>query len=97
MKCPFSRAHLDKLLEYCERGIKEGAKLMLGGGRASGPGLYMEPTIFSEVKDDMSIAKEESFGPIMIVSEFGKGDVDGMFKPDHIRQTHICFVFFGQK
>ena len=44
--------------------------------RCDRPGLYMEPTIFSDVEDHMFIAEEESFGPIMVVSKFARGDVD---------------------
>ena len=40
----------------------------------------MEPTIFCDVEDDMFIAKEESFGPIMVVTEFNAGDVEGVVK-----------------
>merc|ERR1712098_394804 len=57
------RAHPNKLIEYCEIGVKEGARLLLGGSRCEGPGLYMQPTIFCDVEDDMYLAKEESFGP----------------------------------
>ncbi|XP_040565734.1 cytosolic 10-formyltetrahydrofolate dehydrogenase isoform X1 [Lepeophtheirus salmonis] len=71
-------AHMKKLLEYCERGINEGARLLLGGKKFEGipNGLYMEPTIFADVEDDMYIADEESFGPIMIVSKFDPGNID---------------------
>jgi len=71
-------AHLNKLIEYCQIGIKEGAKLLLGGQRCSGGGLYMQPTIFCDVEDDMYLAREESFGPIMVVSKFDAGDVEGV-------------------
>lgn len=67
---PFCRAHLLKLIDYCATGVNEGARLVLGGKRADMPGLYFEPTIFTDVKDDMFIAKEESFGPVMIISTF---------------------------
>merc|ERR1712002_1347731 len=60
------RAHMEKLVEYCQTGVKEGAKLLLGGKQCDVPGLYMEPTIFCDVEDTMWIAEEESFGPIMI-------------------------------
>ena len=36
-------------------------------------GLFMEPTVFTDVTDDMFIAEEESFGPVMVISKFGKG------------------------
>jgi len=71
-------AHINKLIEYCQIGKKEGAKLLLGGERCKGAGLYMQPTIFCDVEDDMYLAKEESFGPIMVVSKFDAGDIDGV-------------------
>ncbi|XP_060532750.1 cytosolic 10-formyltetrahydrofolate dehydrogenase isoform X2 [Cylas formicarius] len=73
-------AHLNKLLEYVQIGVKEGAKLVYGGKRLNRPGYFFEPTIFSDVEDHMYIAKEESFGPIMIVSRFSNGDIDGVIK-----------------
>lgn len=66
-------AHLRKLLEFVEQGVNEGAKLEYGGKRLNRPGYYFEPTIFTNVTDNMFVAKEESFGPIMIVSRFGNG------------------------
>lgn len=72
------RAHLEKLVEYCDIGVKEGATLLLGGKQCARPGLYMEPTIFCDVEDTMYIAKEESFGPVMIISRFAKDDVEGV-------------------
>ena len=49
-------------------------------------GLYMEPTIFCDVEDNMFIAKEESFGPIMVVSKFNAGDVEGVVKRANSKQ-----------
>lgn len=64
------RAHLEKLLEYVDMGVKEGATLVYGGKQVNRPGLFFEPTVFTDVTDDMYIAKEESFGPIMVISVF---------------------------
>ncbi|XP_056444110.1 mitochondrial 10-formyltetrahydrofolate dehydrogenase [Gadus chalcogrammus] len=72
------KAHLDKLVEYCEVGVKEGATLVCGGRQVDRPGFFMEPTVFTGVEDHMFIAKEESFGPVMVVSKFKQGDVDGV-------------------
>jgi len=72
-------AHLEKLLEYVETGKKEGATLVYGGKRLDRKGYFLEPTIFTNVKDDTFMAKEESFGPIMIISTFD-GDVDTVIK-----------------
>ncbi|MFJ5698671.1 aldehyde dehydrogenase [Arthrobacter sp. NPDC093139] len=54
---------------YIEVGRKEGAKLVLGGGRPAGldRGWYVEPTIFTEVEPDMRLAQEEIFGPVLAV------------------------------
>merc|ERR1711971_1388653 len=73
-------AHMNKLVEFCETGVKEGARLVLGGKRNNRPGLFMEPTIFCDVEDDMYLAKEESFGPIICISKFDAGDVEGVVK-----------------
>ena len=68
------RAHLDNILKRCERGSQEGATLLTGGKRASGPGLdagfFVEPTIFTGVTSRMSLAAEEIFGPVLSVLTF---------------------------
>ncbi|MBN3272672.1 AL1L1 dehydrogenase, partial [Polyodon spathula] len=74
------KAHLDKLVQYSQMGQQEGAKLVCGGKQVPRPGFFFEPTIFTNVEDHMYIAKEESFGPIMIISKFKEGDVDGVLK-----------------
>ncbi|CAG4933162.1 unnamed protein product [Colias eurytheme] len=74
------KAHMDKLIEFVERGIQDGAKLVYGGKRVDRPGYFMEPTIFVDVTDDMWIAKEESFGPIMIISKFSSKCIDDVIR-----------------
>ncbi|XP_037088208.1 cytosolic 10-formyltetrahydrofolate dehydrogenase-like isoform X1 [Pollicipes pollicipes] len=74
------RAHLDKLLEYVQTGVAEGARLVVGGKQVDRPGLYMEPTVLADVEDHMFVAKEESFGPIMVLSKFAEGDVEGVVR-----------------
>jgi len=59
-----------KVLGYIEKGIEEGATLRLGGHRHGNKGYFIEPTIFTDVKDDMVIAKEEIFGPVMSIFKF---------------------------
>ncbi|MFH4973651.1 hypothetical protein AB6A40_000360 [Gnathostoma spinigerum] len=70
------KAHLLKLIDYVERGVKDGAKLVCGGHRLNRPGYYFEPTILIDVDDDNYVAKEESFGPVMVVSKFDDDDID---------------------
>lgn len=60
----------DRILSYIEHGKKEGATLFHGGKPCDGKGYYIEPTIFTDVTDEMTIAKEEIFGPVMSVFKF---------------------------
>ncbi|XP_038066163.1 retinal dehydrogenase 1-like [Patiria miniata] len=61
---------LDKVLELIESGKKEGAKLQCGGQRKGDCGYFVESTVFSDVTDDMRIAKEEIFGPVQQILKF---------------------------
>ncbi|KAG0711342.1 Cytosolic 10-formyltetrahydrofolate dehydrogenase [Chionoecetes opilio] len=70
------KAHFDKLLEYIDVGVKEGATLVYGGKRVDRPGYFLHPTVFTDVEDHMFLAKEESFGPIMVISKFKNGEVE---------------------
>uniref|UniRef100_A0A3Q4HJQ6 10-formyltetrahydrofolate dehydrogenase n=1 Tax=Neolamprologus brichardi TaxID=32507 RepID=A0A3Q4HJQ6_NEOBR len=74
------KAHLDKLVEYCQTGVKEGATLVCGGRQVQRPGFFFEPTVFTDVQDHTYIAKEESFGPVMIISKFKSGEVDDVLR-----------------
>ncbi|MFS8071459.1 MAG: aldehyde dehydrogenase family protein, partial [Byssovorax sp.] len=69
-----SAAHMAKVLAYIEIGKKEGATLACGGKRPEGAGLdrgnFVEPTIFTGVRPDMRIAREEIFGPVLSVLPF---------------------------
>jgi len=66
--------HLNSLIEFVKRGVADGATLVHGGKRVNCKGYFLEPAIFTEVTDDMWIAKEESFGPIMILMKFASID-----------------------
>ncbi|HEX2469482.1 MAG TPA: aldehyde dehydrogenase family protein [Candidatus Limnocylindrales bacterium] len=72
-----SGGQLDRVLGYVERGRKEQARLILGGERLGGEwsgGYYMAPTIFDDVRPEMSIAREEIFGPVLSVMPFDDED-----------------------
>jgi len=63
-----SKVQQDKVLGYIQAGIDEGAKIVTGGldsGRTSG--YYIKPTVFSEVTNEMTIAREEIFGPVVCI------------------------------
>ncbi|PIE13907.1 MAG: betaine-aldehyde dehydrogenase [Rhodobacterales bacterium] len=65
-----SEGQLGIVLRYIEQGKAEGARLAYGGKRIDKPGCWIEPTVFADVTDDMTIAREEIFGPVMSVLEF---------------------------
>lgn len=65
-----SKEQLDKILGYVAIGEKEGAKLVTGGKQRGDKGFFVEPTIFDNVKDGMTIAKDEIFGPVVSVLPF---------------------------
>lgn len=65
-----SEEQFDKVLAYIKHGIRDGADLLLGGKRHGAQGYYVEPTIFGNVTDQMTIAKEEIFGPVMSILKF---------------------------
>jgi aldehyde dehydrogenase (NAD+) len=95
----------DRVLGYIEKGQQEGAKLVLGGGRPAHleKGWYVEPTLFIDVDNSMTIAQEEIFGPVLtvipydddehairIANDSGYGLSGGVFSPDEARATAIA-------
>lgn len=69
-----SRRQLEKILEYVDIGVKEGARIITGGERLGNKGYFIKPTIFADVKEDMAIVKDEIFGPIVTISKFSTVD-----------------------
>ncbi|MEM9926650.1 MAG: aldehyde dehydrogenase family protein [Cyanobacteria bacterium P01_D01_bin.50] len=60
----------DKIMSYIESGIRSGASMKCGGHRVGDKGFFIEPTVFADVKNDMKIAQEEIFGPVMTIIKF---------------------------
>jgi betaine-aldehyde dehydrogenase len=69
-----SFTHLDKVCRYLEAGKRDGARLLTGGERMSNgalaSGAYVAPTVFSDCTDDMTIVREEIFGPVLAILSF---------------------------
>ncbi|MEO0390646.1 MAG: betaine-aldehyde dehydrogenase [Pseudomonadota bacterium] len=65
-----SAAQRDIALGYIAKGIEEGATVITGGAAIDGAGFYIQPTVFAGVTDQMTIAREEIFGPVMAVLDF---------------------------
>ena len=60
----------DKVMSYIDSGKCEGAELLTGGKRVGDQGYFIEPTVFANVKDEMKIARDEIFGPVMSIIKF---------------------------
>jgi aldehyde dehydrogenase (NAD+) len=71
-----SQLQFDRIMGYIEEGKKSGATVETGGNRKGDKGYFIEPTIFSNVTEDMKIQQEEIFGPVCTISKFKtKADV----------------------
>ena len=73
-----SGEHMEMVLGYIARGREDGARILVGGNRrtegALAKGFFVEPTVFDGCRDDMSIVREEIFGPVMSVLDFEDED-----------------------
>ncbi|MBE7490247.1 MAG: aldehyde dehydrogenase family protein [Planctomycetes bacterium] len=69
-----NRGQFETTLRYIESGKKEGARLVAGGERMGDKGYYIKPTVFADVKPEMTIAREEIFGPVLAVQKFESFD-----------------------
>eukprot|EP00484_Ammonia_sp_Unknown_P001432 CAMPEP_0197021440 /NCGR_PEP_ID=MMETSP1384-20130603/2320_1 /TAXON_ID=29189 /ORGANISM="Ammonia sp." /LENGTH=517 /DNA_ID=CAMNT_0042449267 /DNA_START=32 /DNA_END=1585 /DNA_ORIENTATION=+ len=69
-----NRRQFDKVLDYLNKGKQGGAKVLHGGNRIGDKGYFVESTVFGDVKDDMEIAKDEIFGPVMQIMKFNDAE-----------------------
>ena len=69
-----TKAQYDRVMRYIESGKSEGARLAMGGNAyknvGNGKGFFVEPTVFTDVKDSMKIYREEVFGPFVVIASF---------------------------
>jgi aldehyde dehydrogenase (NAD+) len=65
-----SESQFDRIMGYIASGKREGATLACGGERVGDRGYFIQPTVFSDVQDEMKIAREEIFGPVMSIIAF---------------------------
>ena len=69
-----SAEQFERVNSYVSIGLDEGARLALGGGQLDSPGYFVEPTVFTEVRNDMRLAREEIFGPVAALIPFREVD-----------------------
>jgi len=65
-----SRRQQQRVLAYVEQGREAGAEVVVGGRAPEGPGSYVEPTILTRARHDMSVVREEIFGPVLVAMPF---------------------------
>ncbi len=65
-----SEEQFNRILGYIEAGKSDGARLLTGGARHGSLGYFIQPTVFADVRDEMTIAREEIFGPVMSIMKF---------------------------
>ena len=84
----------DKIMGLIESGKQEGAKLECGGKQVGDKGYFVEPTVFTNVSDDMRIAKEEIFGPVMQIMKFK--DIDEVITRANKSHYGLAAAIFTQ-
>ena len=82
MGAQVSKEQFDKILGYIDTGKQEGAKLVTGGERCGEKGYFIRPTIFDEVDNNMKIARDEIFGPVVSAITFD--DVDEVVRQGNL-------------
>jgi aldehyde dehydrogenase (NAD+) len=80
----------DKIMSYIESGMRDGAQMLCGGHRWGDRGFFIEPTVFADVKNEMKIAQEEIFGPVMSIIKFK--DIDEVI---HLANTTMYGLAAG--
>ncbi len=80
-----SEEQFEKVMGFIDSGRRDGAKLLCGGGRVGDRGYFIEPTVFDQVGDEMQIAQDEIFGPVLSVIPFK--DIDDVIR----RANNTCY------
>ena len=83
-----SKVQQDRVLDYIKIGQEQGATLMTGGEPPDMKGYYVKPTVFADVKNDMTIAREEIFGPVMSILKFS--DLDEVIEMANDTTFGLC-------
>ena len=83
-----SQEQMDRILGYIGSGNDEGARLISGGSRVGNDGYFVQPTVFADVRDEMIIAREEIFGPVMSILKFK--DVDEVVRRGNATQFGLA-------
>lgn len=87
-----SQAQMQRVLDYVDIGVREGATLVTGGARVGNRGYFVSPTVFADVGHDMRISQEEIFGPVVSVLRFSD-EADALRKANGTRYSLAAGVW----
>ncbi|MGD9767676.1 MAG: aldehyde dehydrogenase family protein [Pseudolabrys sp.] len=87
-----SQAQMQRVLDYVDIGVREGATLVTGGARVGNRGYFVSPTVFADVGHDMRISQEEIFGPVVSVVRFSD-EADALRKANGTRYSLAAGVW----
>ncbi|XP_014270942.1 aldehyde dehydrogenase, mitochondrial [Halyomorpha halys] len=89
-----TKDQMDIVMRMIESGKKEGATVEVGGNRLDRPGFFVEPTLFTNVKDDMTISKEEIFGPVQQIISYKT--IDEVIERANNTEYGLASSIYGQ-
>jgi aldehyde dehydrogenase (NAD+)/betaine-aldehyde dehydrogenase len=89
-----STAHRDRVHGYVERGREEGVEIVAGGGPAGGKGAFYQPTVLANVSNDMTVAQEEIFGPVVVAIPF-EDEADAIRIANDVKYGLFATVWTG--
>jgi acyl-CoA reductase-like NAD-dependent aldehyde dehydrogenase len=89
-----STAHRDRVHGFVERGRDEGVEVVAGGGPADGKGAFYQPTVLAGVRNDMAVAQEEIFGPVVVAIPF-EDEADAIRIANDVKYGLFATVWTG--
>jgi len=89
-----STAHRDRVNGFVERGRDEGVEVVAGGGPADGKGAFYQPTVLAGVRNDMVVAQEEIFGPVVVAIPF-EDEADAIRIANDVKYGLFATVWTG--
>eukprot|EP00455_Lapot_gusevi_P021207 TRINITY_DN2229_c0_g1_i3.p1 TRINITY_DN2229_c0_g1~~TRINITY_DN2229_c0_g1_i3.p1 ORF type:complete len:918 (+),score=462.33 TRINITY_DN2229_c0_g1_i3:74-2827(+) len=85
-----NKPHFERVLGYIQQAVAEGANLLYGGVRHGDTGYYIAPAVLADLTDNMTITREETFGPICQLYKFKNGDIEGVLKRANNSEYGLC-------
>jgi len=87
-----AEVHQNKVCSYFDIAKQDGATIKVGGEKIDGPGAYVKPTLFTNATNDMRIAQEEIFGPVLTVVPFSD-EADAIAKANDVQYGLTAYVW----